>query len=160
MAFDTAPSHGWGINGFIAPDLGQQAIANRFIPATTREFIGAQVALALVTGPGSVVVFLQADSNGLPGSVLEQINVTGLTVAPTVFSATSVSRPQLQAGTPYWLTVVAGGAGVLAGWNWNSIGDISMGNNFATTQAGSPAGPWGLNFPGLIRSVFQINGEP
>jgi hypothetical protein len=160
MAFDTDPFHSWTINGFLNPDSGQQAIAHQFTPAATETFSGAQVALTLFSGPGSVTVYLQADSNGLPGTVLEQINVTGLTGVPTIFSAKSVRRPQLQSGTPYWLTVVAGGPGVLAGWNWNSIGDSSTGSNFATTQGGSPAGPWGLFFSGATRSAFQINCSP
>jgi len=158
MAFDTNPFHAWTINGFLGPNIGQQAIAHQFTPAATETFTGAQIALTLVSGPGSVTVFLQADSNGLPGPVLEQINLTGLTGVPTIFAATSVLRPQLQSGTPYWLTVVAGGPGVLAGWNWNFVGDSSTGSNFAGTQGGSPAGPWGLSFPDLTRSAFQING--
>ena len=159
MAFDANPLHGWTINGFLGPGIGQQAIAHQFTPAATRTFTGAQVALTLFSGPGNVSVFLQADSNGLPGPVLEQIDLTGLTVAPTIFAATSVLRPQLHGGTPYWLTVVAGGPGVLAGWDWNSIGDSSTASNFATTQGGSPAGPWGLNPAGVTRSAFQINGS-
>ena len=160
MAFDTEPFHGWTINGFLGSGIGQQAIAHQFTPAATETFTDTQVALTLFSGPGSVAVFMQADSNGLPGPVLEQINVTGLTGVPTVFTATAVLRPQLQGGSPYWLTVVAGGPGVLAGWNWNSIGDSSTGSNFAGTQGGSPAGPWGLNSPGVTRSAFQINGSP
>ena len=49
---------------------------------------------------------------------------------------------------------------MLAGWNWNSIGDISTGTDFAGTQGGVPAGPWGLIFPGQTRSAFQIDGVP
>jgi hypothetical protein len=158
-AFDADPFHGWTINGFLGPDVGQQAIANQFMPSVTETFGSAEIALTLFSGPGDVVVFLQADSNGLPGPVLEQINVTGVTFVPTVFKATSVLHPQLQGGTPYWLTVVAGGAGVLAGWNWNSTGDTSTGANFAGTQGGSSAGPWGLDpNVGVTRGAFQING--
>jgi hypothetical protein len=158
MTFDTDPTHGWTINGFAGPGVGQQAIAQRFVPAATATFGGAQVALTLVSGTGSVAVFLQADSSGLPGAVIEQMNVSGLTDVPSVFTATSVLFPQLQAGTAYWLTVVAGGPGVLAGWNWNSIGDIGTSDNFAGTQGGSPLGPWAPNPSPVTRAVFQING--
>ena len=158
-AFDADPFHGWGINGFLGEGSGQQAVANQFIPSVTETFGSAEIALTLISGPGDVVVFLQADSNGLPGPVLEQISVTGVTFVPAVFEATSVLHPQLHSGTPYWLTVVAGGAGVLAGWNWNSTGDTSTGTNFASTQGGSSAGPWGLDpNAGAPRSAFQING--
>ena len=157
--FDTNPSHGWGINGFIDVNTGQQGIANQFIPNATVTLESAEIVLVLFSGPGDAVVFLQADLNGLPGPVLEQIDVTGLTRVSTVFMATSVLHPQLQRGLPYWLTVVAGGDGELAGWSWNSTGDKSTGTNFAATQGGSSAGPWGLDpRVGITRSAFQING--
>ena len=158
MTFDTDATHSWTINGFLSPGVGQQAIAQRFVPAATATFGGAQVALTLFSGTASVAVFLQADSSGLPGAVIEQMSVSGLTGVPSVFTATSALFPQLQAGTAYWLTVVAGAPGVLAGWNWNSIGDISTSENFAGTQGGSPLGPWGLNPSPVTRAVFQING--
>lgn len=101
MAFE--PGFGWHI-GSLDPDISRQAIAHQFTPAATETFAGAQVALTLGSGPGSVTVFLQADSNGLPGPILEQIDVTGLTDVPTIFTATSVLRPQLLSGTPYWLS--------------------------------------------------------
>jgi hypothetical protein len=110
-------------------------------------------------GPGDFAVFLQADSNGLPGPVIEHISVTGATSVPAVFKAKSSLHPQLQSGTPYWLTVVAGAANMLAGWNWNSTGDTNTGTNFAGTQGGSSAGPWGLDpNVGVTRGAFQING--
>ncbi len=152
-AFDADPFHGWAING------GESAVANQFIPNATDTFESAEVALTLFFGTGGVDVFLQADSGGLPGPVLEQISLSGVTATPTVFKATSVLHPQLQVGTPYWLTIVARGAGVIAGWNWNSTGDTNNGTNFASTLGGSSAGPWGLDpHPGIPRSVFQING--
>jgi hypothetical protein len=33
MAFDADPSHGWTINGFLGPGIGQQAIAQQFTPS-------------------------------------------------------------------------------------------------------------------------------
>ena len=157
MAFDTDPTHSWTINGFAGPGVGQQAISQRFVPDDTATFGSAQVALSLFSGTASVAVFLQADSSGLPGAVIERMNVSGLTGAPSLFTASSVLFPQLQAGTAYWLTVVADASGVLAGWNWNAIGDIGS-DNFAATQGGSPLGPWGHNPSPVIRAVFQING--
>jgi hypothetical protein len=160
MTFDTDRFHGWGINGFFNENTGQQGIAHRFTPGVTDLFQSAEIALVAFSGPPTVHVYLQLDSNGIPGPVLEQINVTGLTSVPTIFEATSVLHPLLQSGTPYWLTVVAGADRVLAGWQWNSTGDHSTGTNFAGTQGGNPAGPWGLDTFGSIRSVFQINGTP
>ena len=156
--FDTNPLHGWTINGFISSSVGQQAISQQFTPSGSYIFSDAEVAVSSFQGLNSIVVYLQADAGGRPGAVLEQINVTGLTSGPTIIQAGSVLHTELHDGTPYWLTVVAGGPGVIAGWNWNSIGDSSS-TTFASTQGGSPAGPWGI---GLLstRSAFQINGVP
>lgn len=160
MEFDTAPTHGWTINGFLREDIGQQTIGHRFTPAATDTFTSAQVVLSHFSGPNILTVSLQADSNGRPGAVIEEIDVAGLTEVPTIFTAMSVLHPELQGGTPYWLVVVAGEPGVVAGWHWNSIGDASTGSNFAVNQFGSQAGPWSLDNLGSTRSAFQINGSP
>lgn len=159
LAFDQDPAHGWTINGFLGPNIGQQAIAQQFTPTQDARFASAQVALGLFSGPGSVRVFLQADAAGLPGAVIEAIPVSGLGSAPAVYTASSVMHPLLQQGTAYWLSVAAGADGVVAGWSWNSIGDISL-TTFAGTQGGGPAGPWAFNPTPSVRSAFQINGTP
>ena len=159
MAFDANPFHGWTINGFLGPGIGQQAIAQQFTPSVDYTFSAAEVALVLSRGPNSIRVFLQADASGLPGGVIEEISVGGLAPTPSVITATSQLSPLLRSGSPYWLTVVAGADGVLAGWQWNSIGDVS-GTTFAGTQGGSPAGPWGLNPSPSTRGAFQVNGTP
>jgi hypothetical protein len=149
--------HGWTINGFLGPNIGQQAIAQQFTPMGNYTFSDAQVAVVLFSGPNSIDVFLQADSNGLPGAVIEEIPISGLGSTPAILAANSALFPVLQDGTPYWLTLVAGAAGVVAGWNWNSIGDSSV-TTFASTQGGSPAGPWAHNPAATTRSAFEIDG--
>ena len=159
MAFDADPSHGWTINGFLGPGIGQQAIAQQFTPSADYTFRAAEVALVLLSGPNSIRVLLQADAGGLPGGVVEEIRVGGLAPTPSVITATSELSPLLRGGTPYWLTVVAGADGMLAGWNWNSIGDVSR-ETIVSTQGGGPAGPWGLSPSPSTRGAFQINGTP
>jgi hypothetical protein len=114
-----------------------------------------RVALSHFVGAPVVRAYLQADSNGLPGGILDQLPIDGLRATAQVLTGTSMRRPLLRSGTAYWLTIVAGGAGVVAGWNWNSIGDVAS-TNMAVTQGGSPSGPWSL-VP-LIRCAFQIEG--
>jgi FIMAH domain-containing protein len=159
LAFDQDPAHGWTINGFLGPNIGQQAIAQQFTPAQDARFAGAQVALSLFSGPGSVRLFLQADAAGLPGAVIEEIPIGGLGSAPAVYTASSALHPLLRQGTAYWLSVVAGADAVVAGWSWNSIGDVSL-TTFAGTQGGGPAGPWAFNPTPSTRSAFQVNGAP
>src|SRR5213596_441793 len=50
MAFDADPSHGWTINGFLGPGIGQQAIAQQFTPSADYTFSAAEVALVLLGG--------------------------------------------------------------------------------------------------------------
>lgn len=155
MSFDNDPNDGWGINGFIDPNGGQQAIGEQFTPTGNYTFTDAQVAVALSGGPDSIDVFLQADSNGVPGTVIEEIPISGLGPTAAILTATSGLFPALTKGTPYWLTLVAGADGVVAGWNLNSIGDVSAA--FAFTDAGTPVGPWDTGVL-QIRGAFEIDG--
>ena len=126
----TFSNNGWFIGS------NQQAISAPFTPAANFTFLGAKVAV----GSGSFDVVLQADSGGLPGTVIEQITVAGAN-GYTVVTARSTLLPLLNRGTQYWLSVIAGAAGVSSGWESNSIGVLG----FATTQSGSSAGPWYSN---------------
>jgi hypothetical protein len=156
--FNPIVSAGWAINGFTNPQTGQQAISQRFTPSSNGRFLSAEVVVLVIFGPPSMRVVLQADANGLPGQVLEDIPLQGLQQFATLITAASTVRPSLRMGTPYWLTVIAGDVGVIGGWNTNSIGDVSAGN-FAVTGSGSPLGPWSAVW-GLQRTVFQVNAAP
>ena len=96
MTFDNDPSHAWTINGFLGPNIGQQAIAQQFTPMGNYIFTDAQVAVSLFSGPNSIDVFLQADSNGLPGAVIEEIPISGLGSTPTILTANSTLFPVLE----------------------------------------------------------------
>jgi len=172
QTFDTDETHGWTINGSLGPPVLPQGIAEKFTPSATVPFTSAQIAL-FVLDPGSVLVSLHADSGGLPGAILEQIAITGLTaprppefpLPAALVTVTSVLRPLLRAGAGYWLSVVAGTPGFRGGWMWNSIGDVSTDANCAGTFDGVPTGTWypgcfAAPLPGIdmIRSAFQING--
>ena len=156
MAFDSNPFHGWGVNGFLSVGTGQQTISQRFTPSSDHAFASASVALSYFSGPMAIRVFLQSDTLGRPGAVLEQLPlVLGSNTA--VYGVSSTLSPVLQGGVPYWLTIAAGADGVIAGWNWNSTGDVSTGT-FAATQGGGPSGPWGVQ-SGLTRGAFEIKGR-
>jgi Tol biopolymer transport system component len=156
MAFDSNPVHGWGT--YMGNDGSRQAISQQFTPAGDYTFRTAQVAVSLYVGPASLHGFLQADSHGLPGAVIEEILIGGFGSTPAVVTATSALSPTLYKDTPYWLTLVAVGNAVSVGWIWNSVGDASS-TTLAFTQGGSAAGPWSLGVL-ATRSAFQINGTP
>jgi hypothetical protein len=157
MTFDANPFHGWGINGNLGPSVGQQAISQRFTPSSDYRFATASVALVHFSGPTRIRVILQADSMGKPGPIIEEMGLDITGSLPTIYSANSNLSPTIHNGIPYWLTVAAGASGVIAGWNWNSVGDVSS-MTFASTQGGGPNGPWGVS-SGVTRSAFQIEGR-
>jgi hypothetical protein len=158
MTFDLNPTDGWGINGFLGPCCGQSAISQQFAtPRGQFTFARATVALESIAGPARIRVFLQADFSGKPGPIVEEMVIDSIGSAPAIYAVNSALAPVL-ADTLYWLTVAAGGNGVVAGWPWNSIGDVSSGN-WAGTESGGPSGPWGVGL-GVTRSAFQIEGRP
>ncbi len=159
MTFDTDPFHGWTINGYQGPNVGQQAIAEQFTPAANYTFTEVQVPLVLWSGTGVLSIYLHSEAAGLPGPVLAELPVTISQFVPTIVKASSVTRPRLQAGNRYWISIVAGAPGLIAGWNWNSIGDECAGNG-AGTQGGSATGPWGLCLSGSLRAAFAVSGLP
>ncbi len=162
LSFEDDLQSGWTINGFLSPTTGQQAIAQLFTPADTYTFARVRVPVSFYSGPNSIDLYVQADHGGFPGAVLDVMHLSALPVGPRVVSAQSVSRPTLRANEAYWLSVVAGAPGVVAGWHWNTTGDVFDGRNFAGTQGGGPQGPWGLGPGGnapQFRSAFQIDGE-
>ncbi|HEX4933685.1 MAG TPA: Ig-like domain-containing protein, partial [Gemmatimonadaceae bacterium] len=117
------------------------------------------VAVTHFGGMDSLRVHVQQDSAGKPGPVLESIPIGGWSpLIPTVAVARSRIFPVLPRGIPVWISLTAGGAGVISGWNWNSIGDVAVGGNMATTQGGSTNGPWGTT-NGLTRGALQLNGS-
>ena len=156
MTFDT--NHGYTVAGSNA--LGTSVVANRFTATSNLSFSSAQLALGLSSGSPSILqVLLETDSGGLPGSIIETINVNiGAFPPGGVVTATSALNPLLTSGTNYWLVAYAPGPNTAAEWNF-SFGDVPTLSNFASNQIPSPTGPWTFA-SGPVRSAFQINGTP
>lgn len=147
----------WGITGFMCDGCGQHAISQQFFtPGGEYVFWRASVAMVHIGGPARIRLFLQADSSGRPGHVVDSMAIDSIGSAPAIYTVTSTLAPVL-GDTLYWLTVAAGGDSALAGWMWNSIGDASS-ITFASTQGGGPNGPWDIG-PLQTRSAFQIEGR-
>ena len=155
LTFDSNPTHGWLITGYLVPDVKLQAISQQFTPIGDYTFAAARVALSHVGGWPRIQVFLHADAQGLPGPLLEAMVIDTLYSAPAVYVATSTLRPALENGVPYWLTVAPGDIDVVAAWNWNVIGDESS----TTIASIAEGGPWVIGVE-RTRSAFQIEGRP
>ena len=163
LAFDS--TSGYDVAGTAsASGAAGQVVAEQFTPSVSASFSDALLPLGLVSGTNQVSVYLETNASGLPGTILEQINVTGLptvTFPPgggSVFTAASVLHPTLTAGTPYWLVAVALNADTFAVWDLNSTGDTINGSNAALNDLASATGPWTLATAGQVRNAFEIDG--
>ena len=145
----------WGIKGPGFPS-GEQAVSQQF-STTAGAYALAQAKVALSRAPGAHIrVIVQADSSGKPGPFVEEMSFDPIASTPSIYVANSILAPVLH-DTLYWLTVAEADTGLLATWNWNSIGDVST-TNFASTVNAGPKGPW-VVFPGLTRGAFEIDGR-
>lgn len=86
--------------------------ATRFTPSSTSLLDSIRAPLGYEgTGPNQVFVYLMSDAAGLPGSVLEAFTVQNLPTGSFSLPLTtipSLERPQLNAGTPYWIAATGG----------------------------------------------------
>ena len=154
MTFDHQSA--WGING---PNFFQEAVSQQFFTAPgTFALAQAKVALARSTNAG-IRIIVQADSLGKPGRFIEELSFDPIASTPSVYVANSVLSPVLD-DSLYWLTVAEAGAGLVAAWNQNAIGDV-LSTNFAFTINAGPEGPWVVIgfIPGQKRAAFEIDGR-
>ena len=156
MTFNT--NIAWNIGSSSPPFVR----ANRFTATSNLNFSSAQLPLEVFRGssPSILQVILETDAGGVPGSVMEILNVSLDPLLPaSVVTATSVLNPLLTSGVNYWLVVFAPGTNTLGGWFF-SFSDFPTGNNFAFNSIPSPTGPWTLlGTSSNPRGAFQINGN-
>ncbi|HEV2175977.1 MAG TPA: choice-of-anchor R domain-containing protein [Terriglobia bacterium] len=147
---------GWDVDGGIT---GAQAIADAFTPSLTTMLSSAELALGLNLGSGSVNVYIESDSAGLPGviiaTLIQQGSLGGFPPGALV-DFTCTACPLLEAGVQYWLVAQVSDPSTAIEWNWNSTGDTSAAN-FAFNNSASPEGPWTIA-SGDTRSAFDIQG--
>lgn len=93
-----------------------------------------ELPLSLYEGANSIAVRIYSDASGVPGTELGNVQLTGITATPTLFTADFIAQSiSLTAGTSYW---VVGDAAqdTTQFWYWNETGQL--GGAYRT------AGPW------------------
>jgi hypothetical protein len=156
MTFDTTTGYALG------PAPGQ-VVAVGFTPKAEFKFTDARIAVGFVFGSAPFEAFLETDSGGMPGSIIDMLNPAGTigNFPPgSVVTYDSSTFPLLASGASYWLVLVETDSGTQVEWNLNSIGDLSTGANFAFNESGDPAGPWSVAPPGFPRTAFEVDGAP
>jgi hypothetical protein len=154
MSFN--PNSGLVVSG--SGDSSPQVVAQGFTSTGNFNFSSAQLAFRRSTGSGPIQILLETDAGGMPGTIIESLNLN-MAASPfaSVVTVNSMLQPLLQSGVNYWLVAYAP-ADTFAAW-CDSVGDVSTADNFAINHIPSPTGPWISDLPGYIRSAFQINGE-
>lgn len=120
------PSRGFYIAGIFSPTDTFASWGMPFTPSG--EFLLNQIDIAVETFPEStlpVIVTLDANSAGTPGSALMTWTVTALPPSGTCCSAAMLEASSplfLSAGTQYWVVASPESPQTFAEWNWNSIG--------------------------------------
>lgn len=156
MTFDTTTGYALG------PAPGQ-VVAVGFIPKAEFKFTDARFAVGFVFGSVPFEAFLETDSGGMPGSIIDTLNLAGTigNFPPgSVVTYDSSASPLLASGASYWLVLVETDPGTQVEWNLNSSGDLSASANFAFNESGDPTGPWSVAPPGFARTAFQVDGAP
>jgi len=146
-AYDTTTGWTEGVQGVI------QGV--QFVPSASGKLDKIELALSLVQGPNSALVYLVGDSSGQPdtGNVLEIWTTTsmgqiGNNNPPLVFP--SVWHHMLSNGTPYWIYVdVTAHPATWAAWNLNTAG--GMGNLATSFNHG-----WSWSVSPQTQGAFRV----
>src|SRR5215469_3580326 len=134
QSFNTANS--WDVGTF-APGLNQ-AVAFSFAPTETATLTDAMLALVQFAGTGAVSVYVESNSGGQPGTILDSLTQVGsVPASPALVEFTCVTCSVLQSGTPYWLVAVQSDPTTLDGWSWA----LSETGSWYFNDAGSSTGP-------------------
>lgn len=105
-------------------------------------FADARIAL-FSSGGTTANVYLETDSGGNPGSIIDTLAETGpISSAGSIVTFDCVLCPVLSASTEYWIVVTQGNGG--NAWNLNDIGDETT---FAFNETNSATGPWSDDTP-------------
>jgi hypothetical protein len=144
-----------------APSAGQQWLAVFFKPATNTTVKTIQLPLSIQGGTNAVVVTLNANAGGIPGTTLATFNVSSLPAFGTtgtccaLKTSTSTSGVAVTGGQTYWIVVKTGTGSTFQGvWHANVI------NQTATQSAAivntTTGGNWATTSlkPGLASGVF------
>ncbi len=130
-------------------------LAMPFVTSETATLTNAMLALFDVGPSAAVNVFIESDSGGQPGAILDTLTTAGtLSGTPAILTYTCSTCSQLVGGTEYFL-VAQNTTADLAGWNWwnSETGPVFF------NSTGSNTGPWGSTDTQAI-SAFEVNGTP
>jgi hypothetical protein len=156
---------------FEVPPFPAFTFAVSFTPSVSLRLSDIAIPFGLFPGPNLFDVWVTADNNGSPGTVLEKFIVTGFpngltTQPPPITVISSAIHPPLTAGTQFWLVIGPGVATSFGAWSL-SLSDPATPTNYlvspTTTVGVMPLQGLSQWVPATtdmqtIRVAFQIDG--
>lgn len=142
------------------PAGGLEVNAFSFTPGETATVTGADLALTALDGTAAtpLTVYIESDSGGMPGTILDTLTQTGsfsaYTTTDVVNFACSGSCSTLDAGTTYWIVGQQTDTTNRTGWLY-SLGDTGT---WYYNYADSATGPWTVATAGDNFSAFDVTG--
>jgi hypothetical protein len=148
-------SQGWNVTTLASVTGVDQDIAMPFtVIGVDHTFTSAELAMLYLGGTSSLEIRLAEDAGGVPGAVIETLNVT-VVGGPALVTATSVLNPTLVAGTTYWIATIAGGD---HSSEWMFAGSPGGGNHIFGTPAFSYDGGDSWSTSDQEEAAFRVNG--
>jgi hypothetical protein len=126
-----------------------------FTPSFEATLDSIKFAAAYFGGNNALNAVLMTDSGGLPATALETFNFTGLSVAPTLYSASSTLHPVLSEATTYWIVLAPQGNG-LFGW----YEDDTLSGPLAARRDLLASDPNWQTVSALHPTYFAVEGTP
>ena len=150
----------WWDVGTVPGTTSVEVNAYPFVPTTTALLTGADLALSGLQSPTTPLnVFIESDSGGMPGTILDTLTQNGSYMAYPVttvvnFNCTG-SCTVLDAGTTYWIVGQQTDAANLAYWMRNTTGDVGA---WYYNYSNGATGPWTLATAGNDFGAFDVTG--
>lgn len=150
----------WGIGTTRMPPIGLQVDAFPFTPTTTSTLTGADLALSAFSGVSPLNVFIESNSGGTPGAILDTLTQVG---SYSAYPTTSVVNftcsgacSTLNAGTTYWIVAQQTNTANTSYWMY-SFNDTGT---WYYNEVNSATGPWTTATAGNNFSAFDVTGTP
>jgi hypothetical protein len=157
-------SSGYFVDG---TNFFNQQLAQGFRPSSNVTFADAALAMGIYKTGGSasyvrVKVYLESDSGGIPGSILDGPLTQQYRIQPFengkgggVVQFNCVTCPALSSGTLYWIVAIQDQARVEDTWDF-AISDFSSPFAFNAFNTG---GAWYVIPSGYTRAAYQADGN-
>jgi hypothetical protein len=147
------PSTGFGYIIGAGPGANQ-VIASPFVPTESAILSDAMLVLRQGVGNTPVNVYVESNSGGAPGAILDtlsQVGSIGSTSSLVDFTCSSCSL--LTAGTSYFMVAQQSNPSSSSAWIFSPGPNGTIYSNIT----GSSTGPWTQD-PNLALGAFQVNG--